>query len=200
MLKYLPSNLKKVLEFGCGFGAFSALVKQKTNAETWAVEFDPKASLEASKILDKVINKDAMESLSDLPDNYFDCIIFFDVLEHMSDPYSLLINIKKKLNKNGTVIASIPNVRYYTNFKNYVLKGQWEYKDQGILDRTHLRFFTHKSILNLFQNLDFEILLIEGIHPTSSKTYKIINMLLWNSLKDVKFKHFAVIAKPLKNN
>jgi 2-polyprenyl-3-methyl-5-hydroxy-6-metoxy-1,4-benzoquinol methylase len=195
MLKYIPRDARRTLEFGCGSGGFSELIKDKFGAETWAVEIDEKSAKAASEKLDKVINSDAREAIDKLPDNYFDCIIFFDVLEHLVDPYSLLCVLKTKLTKEGVIVASIPNIRYYRSFVKLVIHGDWDYKDHGILDKTHLRFFTYKSIVKLFNELAFEILEIEGIHPTSSRTFKLLNMLLLGAIGDIRYKHFAVVAK-----
>ena len=140
MLKYIPSGSRHTLEFGCGFGGFSALLKKELGVEAWAVEINTAAAQEASKKLDRVINRDAHESLKELPDGYFDCIILLDILEHLIDPYSLLQGVKNKLTKDGLVIASIPNVRYYRNLVKLVVHGKWDYEEHGILDKTHLRF------------------------------------------------------------
>ena len=105
MLKYIPRHTKKTLEFGCGFGEFSALLKERFDTESWAVEINNQAAEKAARKLDRVINADALESLDKIPDNYFDCIIFFDVLEHMADPYSLLCSVKTNLVEKGVVIA-----------------------------------------------------------------------------------------------
>lgn len=196
MLKYIPCDVRKTLEFGCGEGGFSELIKDKFGVETWAVEIDEKSAKMASEKLDKVINCDAHKAIDKLPDNYFDCIIFFDILEHLVDPYSLLCVLKTKLTKEGVIVASIPNIRYYRSLVKLVVHGDWDYKNHGILDKTHLRFFTYKSIVKLFNNLAFEILEIEGIHPTSSRTFKLLNMLLLSAIRDVKYKHFAIVAKP----
>jgi len=196
MLKYIPSSTKTSLEFGCGCGGFSALLKEKFGAESWAVEIERAAAQEAAKKLDRVINADANESLNDIPENYFDCIILFDILEHLVDPYSLLCALKTKLAHNGVIIASIPNIRYYRAFVDLVIHGNWDYKDHGILDKTHLRFFTYKSIVKMFDQLDCEILELEGIHPTSSRTFKLLNMILLNSLSDVRYKHFVAVVRP----
>ncbi len=196
MLSFIPADSKKTLEFGCGTGEFSSLVKNNLKTEAWAVEIDKIAAEQASKKLDKVICADAHESLARLPDKSFDCIIFFDILEHLIDPYSLLENIKPKLTDNGVVIASIPNIRYYRAFKKFVISGNWDYTDQGIMDRTHLRFFTKKSILKMFDGLDYDIKLIKGIHPTSSRTYSIMNLLFCGALSDLRYKHYVVVASP----
>lgn len=176
MLTYIPQGIRTSLEFGCGFGGFSALLKERFGTESWAVEIDRAAAQEATKKLDSVINADATESIKDIPDSYFDCIILFDMLEHLSDPYSLLCSLKTKLTHTGVIITSIPNIRYYRAFVDLVMHGNWDYKDHGILDKTHLRLFTYKSIVKMFNQLGFEILLMEGIYPTSSRTFRIINL------------------------
>lgn len=173
MLKYVPPVTKTSLEFGCGSGGFSALVKEKFGAQSWAVEINADAASEASRRLDKVINREATDSLEDVPDDYFDCIILFDLLEHLVDPASLLCAVKRKLTARGVIIASIPNVRYYRTLVDLVIHGNWDYKEHGILDKSHLRFFTKKSIGKMFSLLGFRIQLLEGIHPTSSRTFKI---------------------------
>jgi len=200
MLKYIPQNTKKTLEFGCGFGRFSALVKERFDAESWAVEINKEAAQVAAKKLDKVINADALRALDKIPNNYFGCIIFFDVLEHLVDPYSLLCSVKAKLIEKGVIIASLPNIRYYRTFIDFVIHGNWDYKDHGILDKTHLRFFTRKSIIKMFNQLGFEILELEGVHPTSSRTFRLLNMILLNSFFDVRYKHFVVVVRPKLQN
>jgi len=196
MVRYIPEATKTTLEFGCGFGGFSALLKERFNTESWAVEIDKTAAQEAAKKLDRVINADANESLKDIPENYFDCIILFDILEHLVDPYRLLCALKSKLTSEGIIVASIPNIRYYRIFVDLVVHGNWDYKDQGILDKTHLRFFTRKSILKMFDKLGFKIFIFEGIHPTHSRTFRLLNIILLNALSDVRYKHFATVVRP----
>ncbi len=198
MLKYIPPATKTSLEFGCGDGLFSALIKEKFGAETWAIEKDKTAAHEAAEKLNRVINADAYESLKNIPENYFDCIIFNDILEHLVDPYSLLISVKKKLTDRGVIVASIPNVRYCRDFFNFVVKGNWDYVNGGTLDKTHLRFFTSKSILKMFEHLGFEVLLMEGIQPTLNKPFRLLNILLFKKLEDLRYFRFAVVARPTR--
>lgn len=198
MLKYIPDTVETTLDFGCANGSFSKLLKDKFDVEAWGVEIDGNAAKVASGKLDRVINKDALEALTQLPDNYFDCIIFLDVLEHLVDPYTLLDAVKVKLAEQGVIVASIPNIRYYGFLKEFILEGNWDYQEQGILDKTHLRFFTYKSIGKLFEELKYEILLLEGIGPTESRTCKWL-IKIFNSLEDIKFLQYAVIAKPVEN-
>lgn len=196
MLRYIPAGVRKTLEFGCGAGAFSALLKKKFSMESWGVEIDHDAAKKAAQKLDEVIEEDAMTSLAKIPDRYFDCALFFDVLEHLVDPYTLLVSVKQKLTEGAVVIASIPNIRYYRALSKLVVRGDWKYRDHGVLDKTHLRFFTKKSIARMFDQLGFDIVTLEGMHPTSSRTFRMLNVLMLNCLSDVRYKHFAVVAKP----
>jgi len=196
MLKYIPQGTKRTLEFGCGGGKFSELVKIQFDAECWGVEVHPYYAALASERLHKVINANAHQSLNHLPENYFDCIIFNDVLEHLQDPYSLLHSVKSKLNEHGVVVASIPNVRFWSNLKALAVDGTWDYRDTGILDITHLRFFTYNSLRKLFRQLNYDIVTCEGIGPTYSRTFRILNMLFLNKLKDARYRHFACVFKP----
>lgn len=196
MLKYIPPGIRTTLEFGCGLGGFSALLKNRLGTESWAVEIDETAAREAAGKLDKVIPGDALANIDQIPDHYFDCVIFFDVLEHLIDPYRLLAATCAKLTPAGIVVASIPNIRFYRTLVDLVVHGNWEYKNEGILDRTHLRFFTRRSIVQMFQELGFRILTLEGINPTVSRTYRILNLLSLHALADARYRQFVVVAVP----
>lgn len=199
MLCYIPHTARATLDVGCGTGNFSELVKRSVGAEVWGVEMCREAAEQAHKKLDEVIIADVWDALPKIPTAYFDCVILFDFLEHLVDPYCLLTALKSKLTPTGVLVASIPNVRYYTNLKNLVIRGNWDYTDQGILDKTHLRFFTCRSITKVFKQLGYEIRTLAGIHPTSSRTFRILNFLLLNALRDVRYKHFVVVARPTTN-
>jgi len=84
--------------------------------------------------------------------NYFDCIIFADILEHLKDPLVLLKNATSFLSDGGVIIASIPNIRHHTTIINLLFKGYWPYRERGIHDKTHLRFFTLKNIKEMIED------------------------------------------------
>ncbi len=197
MLKYIPEGVEKTLELGCGYGYFSKMVKDTFNAESWAVEINEKAAQIASESLDKVITCDAVKALKELPDNYFDCVILNDVMGCIADPFSLLENIKKKLTGRGVLVASIPNVRYWRNLRALVWREEWDYRELGILDSAHVRFYTYKSLVKMFQKLGYKIITMEGINPTRNKKFKVVNFLSWNKLWDAKYSQFACVIKPL---
>ena len=195
MLRYIPDSAERTLEIGCGEGAFSACLKDQRRVEAWAVDIEERAAQIAAERLDHVLCDEAHAAMDRLPNEYFDCVILFDILEHLVDPYSLLSTIQRKLRGRGVVVASIPNIRYYRVFWDFVVRGNWDYRDQGIMDKTHLRFFTHKSIRKMFERLEYELTRLEGIHPTSSRTFHILNGLLLNRTWDVRYKHFVAIAR-----
>jgi 2-polyprenyl-3-methyl-5-hydroxy-6-metoxy-1,4-benzoquinol methylase len=90
------------------------------------------------------------------PPATFDCIIFGDILEHLLDPWETLRRYRTLLDPAGVVIASIPNIGHISVILN-LIRGRWEYGERGLLDSTHLRFFTRRSMIELFQKADLEI-------------------------------------------
>jgi 2-polyprenyl-3-methyl-5-hydroxy-6-metoxy-1,4-benzoquinol methylase len=199
MLKYVPKESNTVLDVGCGRGNFGYLIKKERNSKVWGVELDKASALVAEQKLDKVFCS-AFDSNLDLTKKSFDCIVLNDVLEHFTDPDSALLYCKELLRDEGVIIASIPNVRYFDNMWNLLVRKDWEYTTWGILDKTHLRFFTKKSIISTFENLGYQINLIEGINPIENCTpahtrkFKLLNKLLLNQIEDMRYLQFAVVA------
>jgi 2-polyprenyl-3-methyl-5-hydroxy-6-metoxy-1,4-benzoquinol methylase len=197
MISFLPDGAKTILDVGCGDGEFGENLKKTRPLEVWGVELNEEAARTAKSRLDKVLPGSIDQHLEALPNHYFDAIFFNDVLEHIPDPYQLLEKMKIKLSLKGAIISSIPNVRYIQNLRNLLFKRDWKYEDSGILDRTHLRFFTEKSIRRMFEDLNFEIVELEGINPTKSLRPCLYNLFTLGRLgMDTKFKQFAVVAQP----
>jgi methionine biosynthesis protein MetW len=160
ILHLVPNNARKVLDIGCSIGALGKSIKETKGAEVIGIEIDEIMAEVAKKDLDRVITGDIEEidfkALFELID--FDCIIFADVLEHLKDPWHILRTITAFLACGGVVIASIPNVRHYTTISSLAVKGYWPYRDRGIHDKSHLRFFTFQNIQELFQESGLEII------------------------------------------
>lgn len=87
----------------------------------------------------------------------FDVLIFNDVLEHMTDPWSTLRDSHQLLAEAGKVVVSLPNVRYWPVVMRLLVRGEFEYTDIGVLDRTHLRFFTRTSMIELMESSGFRV-------------------------------------------
>lgn len=157
MLEFILNQPKISLEIGCREGLFSRTLKEKLQVqETWGVEPDEKVKNDALANLDHFINeffnKDTL-----LPNNYFDLIIFNDVLEHLYDPWEALNKAKDLLKNDGQIIISLPNIRYKSILIDLILHDNFEYKSAGILDITHIRFFTKSTMIRLFDNTGFNI-------------------------------------------
>ncbi len=194
MLNFVPGGAKNILDVGCGDGNFALLAKEVLNAEVWGIEIQPQAGEIAKSKIDKVIIGSFPDVVKELPVNYFDCIVFNDVLEHMPDPWNALERAKTCLSKAGAVVASIPNVRHYSTLYELLVKKDWAYKNSGVLDRTHLRFFTRKSIVRMFGNAGYELIKLEGIGQTKSLKYMVVNCFLMNTMSDAKYLKYVCVA------
>jgi len=197
MLAFVPSAAKRILDVGCGEGTFGRHMKETLNAEVWGVELVSSIAQVAGTQLDRVLCGDIMQQLEQLPDGYFDCITFNDVIEHLVDPYRMLVAIKQKLSPDGVVVCSIPNVRSFRNLFELVIRGEWRYVEAGILDKTHLRFFTKKSISEMFPSLGYRIVRLEGINPTRSWAVTIFNIATFGFFNDTRYLQFGCVAKAL---
>lgn len=196
MLAYIPPDIRRTLEVGCGEGIFSEQLKDNFGAETWGVEHQADVAELAAQKLHCVLAGSFEDAISKLPHQYFDCIIFNDVLEHLVDPYSALIMAKDLLDTGGVIVASIPNIRHWPEFVDYTWRGNWTYRDHGVLDRTHLRFFTQKSIIRTVENCDYELLNMQGIRPYHSLAQRMASLLSLGRLTDTLYKQYAIVIRP----
>jgi 2-polyprenyl-3-methyl-5-hydroxy-6-metoxy-1,4-benzoquinol methylase len=147
----------RVLEVGCACGATLLEIKNwYPNAELHGIELNTNAAEIAS--LSANVRTGNIETIEiGTEHNYFDYIIFADVLEHLIEPWNVLHKTLPYLKENGKVLASIPNVAHYSVIRD-LLKGQWTYQDRGLLDVTHLRFFTREGICRLFSSAAYPYL------------------------------------------
>lgn len=195
ILEFVPAQAKKILDIGCGTGNFGYKLKKMNECEVWGIEPNDVVARIAAQKLDKVINNVFSPDLEELKGNEFDTIIFNDVLEHLVNPYEVLGQCKKFLRQGGYIVASIPNILFFPVFFNdIILKQDWVYTNFGTLDKTHLRFFTRKSIIRMFEEQGYKIVKLKGINPETPRRYRILNTLLFNRLKDWKYLQFGVQA------
>ena len=198
LLALLPekSKFNNVLEIGCGNGSTGHLLKkEKKAARVYGIEINEKLKTEAAKNLDKIIIGDIEKIELPFENDFFDCIILADVLEHLNDPWSVLSKIKPFLKTGGIVLASIPNVQHWSVLFN-LIKGKWEYKDEGILDNTHIRFFTRKSLVKMFDEPGFEI---KKINSSMGKMIRFINSISFCLLNNIfSFRYLVLAEKKIK--
>jgi len=147
LLERIPLTSKKILEVGCGAGAMAMAFKHRCpNCEYIGIEQSPEACLTAKERLDDLLIGDVEGDL-ELPNN-LDCLIYGDVLEHLKDPWGCLNKHVEKLNDSGTLIACIPNAQHWSMLYQ-LIQGKWQLNDEGLFDKTHLRWFTLENIKDL---------------------------------------------------
>ena len=211
LIPLIPMDAKHILEVGCAAGMTGRELKKRNGAFVAGLELNVDAARAAKNILDDVVEGD-IEKI-DLPysDDNFDCILFADVLEHLVDPLSALLKVKRLLKKDGTIVASIPNVQFH-GVIHKLIEGNWTYEKEGILDETHLRFFTYKEIIKLFSQAGYSIQKVEEVLDPQYEKYLSKNPTTLNfgrtQVKDLspeEIKRFfvfqyQVIATPINTN
>lgn len=149
VMSCVPVTAKRIVDVGCGAGRLGEALKARQACEVYGIEPFAPAAAEARARLDRVWGCSVENALDEIHDNTYDCIVLADVLEHLVDPWSVLKRIKEKVVPGGRIVASIPNVQNWKVLSG-LLEGRWEYEREGLLDRTHLRFFTQHSIQEMF--------------------------------------------------
>lgn len=201
MLPFVPVSSRTVLEVGCGSGEFAANLKLERKVHVTGIEPFLAAATEASVRLDELIHGDVDSGISKLKGRSFDCIVCNDVLEHLKFPWETLKKLHPLLTPGGVLVLSIPNMRFLPVLKELVLHGNWQYTDDGVMDRTHFRFFTKKSIMIMLKDCGYFLNKMEGINalPFSRKFY-VFNKLMAGKYSDLRFLQFACVASTASAN
>ena len=147
------------------------------------------------KKIDKVFIGKCEDFIESLLDKYFYVIYCNDVLELLVDPYHVVNILKNKLSKKGKIISSLPNVRFFKTFMRVLLKKDWKYEDYGVMDRTHLRFFTKRSIRDMCEDLCFEILDHKGTNRSKFLKPYLFHVLTLFTQLDMQYLQFATVAQ-----
>ena len=184
------------LDVGCGTGAFSELLKHEHKCETWGIEPDLRGHKESALSLDKALLGTWDSQLINLPHAYFSAVFFNDVLEHMADPAKCLVQARALLDKQGRVYASIPNFIFADNIATLLWSRDWKYQDSGILDKTHLRFFTRLSIERLFREAGFRVNALIPLSQPESWKWRLLSRLTFKCLDDFRVYQYGVAASP----
>ena len=139
----------KVLEVGCGAGATLSYLKENKKAD-YVHGIEVQEGLPVQEGIDQYQNGDAESfDLNSLPE--FDLILLLDVIEHLKEPFQFLRKVRSRLTGNKEIVISVPNINNIRILKNLILGDRWDYQDSGILDRTHLRFYTESSFRSALQ-------------------------------------------------
>ena len=198
MLPHVPA-VDSYLDLGCGEGRFAGHLKsRRPDAEVWGIEPDADAAAEAATRLDRVITGSFPDCVTEI-DRRFACIVCNDVLEHMADPWGACAEIAELLEPGGTLVASIPNIRNLGTLSQVALKGRWDYVPAGVLDRTHLRFFTKATMTEMIERAGLRVQSVSGSWPLTTAKMRVLRAAAWCLSPDLAtegvYRQYVVVAK-----
>jgi SAM-dependent methyltransferase len=159
LLSFIPANCRRVVEIGCMHGALAHAYRAvNSNAEYIGIDIDPDYAKVAERQCTKTIAGNIEELKLSVFNSLFpsDCWIFGDCLEHLRDPWALLRRIHDLIDPDGCLLACIPNAQNW-NVQMRLATGKFFYEDSGLLDRTHIRWFTRITIIEMFQSTGWKV-------------------------------------------
>jgi O-antigen biosynthesis protein len=161
-----------VLETGCANGRFSHVLAEH-GCSVVGVEMDSGAAQEAAKYCEQVIVGDLEDPAvqAQIPSG-FDVLLFGDVLEHLVKPWEVLKELRSRLEPGGSVVISMPNVAHW-DVRIGLLFGRFDYQYDGVMDATHLRFFTRRTLLEMLEQTGFRVEQIDRTTMLPSWVYHI---------------------------
>lgn len=172
---FLPERLERVLEVGCGAGGTLRWIKQRfPSARTIGIEINSSLANALSANVDEVHIVDGGIPPSGI--ELVDVILFLDVLEHFADPSAVLLQYIQLLKTGGTVIISMPNVAHYSISFPLLFRRKFDYQEAGIMDRTHLHFFTDRSMVEMLNSVGLRVSEAIMNGPSDGRT-KVFNRL-----------------------
>jgi 2-polyprenyl-3-methyl-5-hydroxy-6-metoxy-1,4-benzoquinol methylase len=193
----IPEGAHRILDIGCSNGrAGSKLLEMGKASEMVGVEIFEAAAKKAEKYYNMVY-RDDIEELKLPYDSYFDYVICGDILEHLRDPWTMLGKIHNLLKPDGSLIVTLPNIRYWKIISHLIFLGKWDYTADGILDSTHLRFFTRNSFIRTLIQANYQIVFSEMW--VNGRKKNMFNCATFGLLKEYLGSQFMVIAKKIKN-
>lgn len=158
LLESIPRDCRRLIEVGCSSGALAREYKKlNPQCDYLGIDVDSDYAQMAGRYCDRTLAMD----IEAAPEEFYgahsdvDCWIFGDSLEHLVDPWRVLTSIRRYLPAHGCVVACIPNAQYW-RLQAQLACGDFRYEDSGILDRTHLRWFTRKTMVEMFKSSGYE--------------------------------------------
>lgn len=155
----IPVDASRVVDVGCGFGVLAKAYKEINPAVFYTgIDIEPKYTSVASDYCSEVMASN-IETMGESEfDNLFpsDCWVFGDCLEHLYDPWLLLKKIRSKIDRDGCVVVCIPNAQHWS-VQYSLASGDFRYSDSGLLDKTHIRWFTLKTMIEMFSSSGWKI-------------------------------------------
>lgn len=153
----LPEGVSRLLDVGCGAGFTAAWLKQRYNCWAAGIEVVPSvAQIAEENGLDQVLVGDIERMDLPIQPSSLDLVLCLDVLEHLVNPWEVVVKLAGLLKPGGSLIVSMPNVQHYSVSMRLIF-GKWEYQAEGLLDRTHLRFFVWSTLRAMLQRAGLRI-------------------------------------------
>lgn len=199
ILPLLPKHCDRILEVGCGAGTTLVHLKA-TGVATWVggVELFPTAAAEAAQVLDWARQGNIESMVLDLEPGSLDVVLCLDVLEHLVNPWETVAKLTALLKPGGMLIASLPNVRHIKVIMPLLLRGEWTYAPYGLLDRTHLRFFTRSTATQLIESAGLRVTAIDPIGLAWTPMKRLVRAVTLGRLDDLlTFQYLLRGVKPV---
>lgn len=199
VLAHVAGAPARVLEIGCGKGATLAELKKRGGASfAVGVELDPAAAAEAQPLFDKLyvsaVENAAFEEV--IAPGTLDAVFCLDVLEHLVDPWTVVQRVTPLLGPGGRLYVSVPNVRNWKFLARLFFLGDFRYRDSGILDRTHLRFFTRETAGQLATSGSLRLVdIVDARAYRPWEVRRLLNMLSFGLTREWIAKQWIVIAE-----
>lgn len=192
----IPNGPNVVMDLGCASGRLGRkLLELRKAQEVVGVEIFESAASEAALHYEKVHVGDIEDMDLDYQ-GHFDVVICGDILEHLKEPSKIIKKIHGWLKDEGQLLCCVPNIRYWRVWRDVVLRGDFEYASEGILDQTHLRFFTRRSFERMLETAGFRVEHSDMRLAAGSK-HRIANQLTLGCLKELL--GFQIIVSARKN-
>ncbi len=195
LLSVIPPDAEKFLDVGCASGILGLSIKAKRpGAIVHGIERESRAAASAAERLDSVLEGDLIDLLPDIRETY-DCIICADILEHLEDPWQALRRLGELLVPSGHVVASIPNIRYYKVLRELVIHGRFTYRGSGILDSTHLRFFTRREMAVLFERAGLTVTRQMPVIKGKNTVMRLLDAFCFKALSDFRAFQYVTVGR-----
>jgi 2-polyprenyl-3-methyl-5-hydroxy-6-metoxy-1,4-benzoquinol methylase len=196
---HLPERVERLLDLGCGEGATTAFIRS-LRPVTWAggIEIVPDAGRTAETVCDRVWvgNIEALTPEVEIEPASLDLILCLDVLEHLADPWTVVRRLSPLLRSGGRLIVSVPNIRHWKFIWRLLTRADFHYKDAGLLDRTHLRFFVRDTAVELATAGGLALVFAGDAHPWPITDGRgILSRLTFGAFDDLMIKQFAIVAE-----
>jgi SAM-dependent methyltransferase len=194
LIRHIPDGPNVVLDCGCATGRMGKrLLELHKAAEVVGVEIFEPAAREAMEHYKRVHIGD-IEEMDLGYEACFDVAICGDVLEHLKDPRRALERIHRALKPGGLLICSVPNIRFWKVWREVIFKGDFRYQDSGVLDQTHLRFFTSRSFKRLLAEASFAVE-YSDVEMAAGTKQRIFNSLTFGLFRELLLFMIVVTAR-----